>query len=183
MVDLNLPTGQGERSGWILMMFFQQGEEFHHRQLLHGGFAQFNQTEERGHGLIDAAKVMEEFGFDEEGFVGRFVLLEKFVQFVKSFKVLIFVNQTPDGAESNFFLGGGPMVRVQEVGETDPSVVRDDRRQQYSQKAHHGQPANEWTQLAHGVQISRVFSNLVRLREPWGVMAATSSSRTPPISG
>ena len=71
------------------------------------------------------------------------MFFEKFVQFGKGFVVLVFFNQAPNGAESQFLLRGSPIGRVQKIGHNRPAMVGDVRRQQQNQKYQNGQEVNK----------------------------------------
>ena len=92
MPDLDAP---GTVAGWFwrrLMRILQGGDLFHHHQLLLGRAAQVNQTEERGLGLVGAAKLGEKFGMEHAGFVGGLVLGQQFLQVCQRLHGLTFGN-------------------------------------------------------------------------------------------
>jgi len=57
VVNFDVARAGHDRFWRLLMLPFQDSQEFHHSQLLRGGMAHRNETKKRGHGLIDTAKV------------------------------------------------------------------------------------------------------------------------------
>ena len=127
MLDAQAADSTGRRAGRGRLMFFKEGKKFHDGQLLLGGLAQSNQLDKRRGSIVNVANVVEEFGLEENGFISGFVVLEELVQPGQGLAILVIVNQISNGAQGDGLLGGGPILGIQEVGQTRAEEERDIR--------------------------------------------------------
>ena len=77
--------------------------------------AELDGAEQRGGGGIQPAKMMQQFGVENERLVSRPVLFQQRLQIAHRLVILVVVNQSPDGAQRDFLLHRRPIQRVQKI--------------------------------------------------------------------